>query len=54
MPTASPAGYSGTALFKKLGIKANNELCVINVVGTPLMIRKTMRPASVVTGNRIL
>ena len=30
MPTASPAGYSGIALFEMLGIKANNELCVIN------------------------
>ena len=30
MKAAPPAGYSGTPLVKKLGIKANSELCVIN------------------------
>ena len=29
-PSASAAGYSGTPLVKKLGIKANSELCVLN------------------------
>ncbi len=28
--SAPAAGYSGTPLVKKLGIKANSELCVIN------------------------
>ena len=27
---AAPAGYSGTPLVKKLGIKANSELCLLN------------------------
>ena len=27
---AAPSGYSGTPLVKKLGIKANSELCVLN------------------------
>ncbi len=26
----APSGYSGTPLVKKLGIKANSELCVMN------------------------
>lgn len=29
-PSAAAAGYSGTPLAKKLGIKANSELCVLN------------------------
>jgi hypothetical protein len=29
-PGAPPAGYSGTPLVKKLGIKANSELCAVN------------------------
>ena len=28
--SAPPVGYSGTPLVKKLGIKANSELCVLN------------------------
>lgn len=28
--TSTPTGYSGTPLFKKLGIKSNCRLCVIN------------------------
>ena len=27
---SSPTGYSGTPLVKKLGIKANSELCILN------------------------
>ena len=30
MATPTPAGYSGTPLVKKLGIKPNSELCVLN------------------------
>ena len=30
LPRAPAAGYSGTPLVKKLGIKANSELCVRN------------------------
>lgn len=29
-PSAPAAGYSGTPLVKKLGIKANSELCVLS------------------------
>ena len=29
--SSPPVGYSGTPLVKKLGIKANSELCVIDV-----------------------
>lgn len=29
-PSAPATGYSGTPLVKKLGIKANSELCVLN------------------------
>jgi Protein of unknown function (DUF3052) len=28
--SAPPAGYSGTPLVKKLGIKASSELCILN------------------------
>lgn len=28
--TTAPSGYSGNPLVKKLGIKANSELCVLN------------------------
>lgn len=30
METAASAGYSGTPLVKKLGIKAGSELCLLN------------------------
>jgi hypothetical protein len=29
-PSAPATGYSGTPLVKKLGIKANSELCILN------------------------
>jgi Protein of unknown function (DUF3052) len=51
MAIASPAGYSGTPLVKKLGIKANSELCVLSAPGNyadlvaplPVGIRETKK-----------
>ena len=51
---ATPAGYSGTPLWKKLGLKPGLRLCVVNapadydalIAGAPEPIERAVRPGA--------
>ena len=53
---ATPAGYSGTPLWKKLGLKPGLRLCVLNapadydalIAGAPEPIERAARPGALV------